>query len=107
MILYNVTVKVENAIADEWEQWMREVHIPDVMMTNLFIEFRLMRLLLDDEDDGITFAVQYLCRDMGKFKEYNEKHAKKLQEEHAARYSGRYVAFRTLMEMVDHNSQLV
>lgn len=105
MLLYNVTVKIERSLASDWLSWMKEVHIPDVMMTNQFIEFRLFRILGDIEDDGMTYAVQYLCESIEKFRHYQDNFAKKLQAEHSQRYENKYVAFRTLMEMVDHNSR--
>ena len=36
MILYNVTVKIAKAVHDDWLEWMKTVHIPDVLKTNLF-----------------------------------------------------------------------
>mgnify|MGYP002347735554 CR=1 FL=1 len=35
-LLYNVTIKVESDIHHEWLEWMKTVHIPDVMATNSF-----------------------------------------------------------------------
>jgi hypothetical protein len=37
---------------------------------------------------------------MEDFKEYQSKHARRLQTEHMNRYKDRYVAFRTMMEVV-------
>lgn len=105
MILYNVTVKVDRTVAADWLNWMQEVHIPEVMMTNQFIEYRLMRILGEVEDDGVTYAIQYLCASIEKFRKYHDDFAKRLQAEHSKRYKDRFVAFRTLMEMVDHNSR--
>ena len=36
MIVYNVTVKIEKDIHDDWLAWMKETHIPEVLKTNLF-----------------------------------------------------------------------
>jgi hypothetical protein len=36
MIVYNVTVKVNTEVHDEWFAWMKETHIPEVMKTGLF-----------------------------------------------------------------------
>jgi hypothetical protein len=98
-ILYNVTVKVKKEASSEWLDWMKAKHIPDVLATGLFSEHKICRIL-HDEQDGDTFAIQYLCKNMEDFKTYQEKHAKALQEEHAQRYKDKYVAFRTLMEVV-------
>ncbi len=99
MILYNVTVKVETGIAEEWLKWMRETHIPDVLKTRLFVDHRICRLLVD-ESDGITYSIQYSCPDMATFERYQKEHALALQADHKERYQNRYVAFRSLMEVL-------
>lgn len=104
MILYNVTVKIDRKVHDDWLQWMQEVHIPDVMKTGLFTENRLCKILGQEEDpEGITYAIQYTCPNMKAFMRYRDHHAKALQAEHTERYKGHYVAFRTLMEVVGEN----
>jgi len=102
MILYNVTVKVEKEIERDWLDWMQQVHIPDVMQTGLFSEYRLNRIL-HEEPDGATFAIQYLCANLEAFQQYQREHAQRLQKEHAQRYENRYVAFRTLMEVIQQD----
>ncbi len=99
MILYNVTVKVETEIAEEWLKWMRETHIPDVLNTGLFVDHRICRLLVD-ESDGITYSIQYSCPDLATFERYQKDHAQALQADHKERYQNRYVAFRSLMEVL-------
>ncbi|MEX2595447.1 MAG: DUF4286 family protein [Salibacteraceae bacterium] len=99
MIIYNVTVKVENDIHEDWINWMRETHIPDVMATGKFIEHQFAKVLVDDED-GITYAVQYKCQDMETLTAYYEEYAPELQKEHTERFKDKFVAFRTLLEVV-------
>jgi len=100
MILYNVTVKIMTQFREDWEKWMRETHIPEVMDTGLFVEYKMSRILGEDENEGVTFAIQYLTPSMEKFREYEENHAKRLQADHTQRYTNKYVAFRTIMEVV-------
>ena len=106
MILYNITVKIVTPLRNDWEKWMREVHIPEVMNTGSFIEYKMSRILGEDEDEGVTFAVQYLSPSMEKFREYQNNHAQRLQAEHTERYRNKYVAFRTLMEVVQQETFL-
>ena len=101
MILYNVTIKIDAEIAEEWMQWMQKVHIPDVMATGLFEAHRISRLLFQDESDGITYSIQYTLTDLQTLEKYQKEHAPRLQAEHTQRYKGRFVAFRTLMETVE------
>ena len=100
MILYNVTVKIETAIHQDWLQWMKNVHIPEVMQTGIFTENRICRILGEDEKEGVTYAVQYLCPDLTAFQRYQQEFAARLQADHRERYHDRYVAFRTLMEVI-------
>lgn len=100
MIIYNVTVKVDPAIADEWVKWMKEEHIPDVMMTGMFTEHRFLYLLDQDESDGVTFAVQYIAKSKVNYEKYKNEFAAEMQQKHLDKYEGRFVAFRTLMEVL-------
>lgn len=98
-ILYNVTIKVESSIHEEWLDWMKTIHIPDVMATQCFISYKLTRILGDDDEHGVGFAIQYVSPDIDTFNDYQQQHAKRLQKDHTDRYNNRYVAFRTLMQI--------
>lgn len=99
MILYNVTVKIRNEVHDDWLKWMREIHIPDVMKTGLFLEHKFCRIF-EDDPDGVTYAIQYFTKNMEDFQRYQTEFAADLQKEHTERYKDMYVAFRTLMEVL-------
>ena len=101
MIIYNVTVKVDHGIIEDWTNWMRSTHIPDVMNTGHFLEYRFCRLLDQDETDGFTYAIQYLASSRENIEKYWERDAPRLQNEHSERYKERFVAFRTLLEVID------
>jgi hypothetical protein len=58
-LIYNVTIKVEATIADEWLRWLQDEHIPDVMATGCFSNYKIVRLLEVDESEGPTYAVQH------------------------------------------------
>ena len=101
MIIYNVTVNVEKDIQEDWVKWMKEVHIPDVLNTDLFEGHKFLRLLNEEANNtGVTYAIQYFCKDMKTLQTYMGQHAPRLQEEHTARYKEKFVAFRTLLEEV-------
>ncbi len=100
-ILYSVTIKVDLEIQAEWLEWMTTVHIPDVMATEMFESYKICRLLSQDETDGVTYSVQYICPDMKTLHKYTVQYGPKLQKEHHDKYEGKYVAFRTLLEILD------
>lgn len=98
-IVYNVTVNVDADVHDDWVRWMKEVHIPEVMATGYFLENRFCKVLVD-EDQGVTYAIQYLLMNMDDLREYQQLHAPRLQKAHAERYGQKALAFRTLLELM-------
>ncbi|CAN5471512.1 DUF4286 family protein [soil metagenome] len=100
MIIYNVTVNIDHIVAADWLQWMKEVHIPKVLATGMFLENKIFRLVGDEDSGGVTYAVQYYCESMDLYEEYKDKYAAALQADHKDRYKDQFVAFRTLLEDV-------
>ena len=42
MLIYNVTINIEESVEKEWLAWMQQVHIPEVIATGKFVK-ALMR----------------------------------------------------------------
>lgn len=101
MIIYNVTVNIDNAVADDWLTWMREVHVPEVMSTGMFLKNNIYRVMADDDSGGQTYSIQYTCKNMETYEHYRSTFAPTLQADHANRYKDKFVAFRTLLEVID------
>ena len=100
MIVYNVTIQIENEVHDDWLEWMKNVHIPEVMNTGMFLENRMLIVLGSEESEGKTYSVQYICKSMKEYEQYRNSFAPALQEKHSSRYANKFVAFRTLLEVV-------
>ena len=100
MIIYNVTVKVDAAIADAWLQWMQTEHAPALVATGCFTNFRIVRLLEVDDVEGPTYAVQYEAQNMQDYDRYKTAFAATLQQQSTQKWGDRFIAFRTLMQVV-------
>jgi hypothetical protein len=100
MIIYNVTVNVEDSIHYEWLEWMKSVHIPDVLNTGMFRECRLCRVL-SEEDSGTTYSFQYACDSMEKYGKYRDEFAPALQNQVIEKFGDKFVALRTLLEVIE------
>ena len=103
MILYNVTININQQVEKKWKDWMIQHHIPDVMATRCFVENKMFKLLNEVENGGSTYAIQYFASSMKNIENYQSKHAPRLQEEHSNKFKDQFVAFRTLLELVDEN----
>lgn len=101
MILYNVTVNIDKDVADEWLQWMKDVHIPEVLATGMFIENKIFRMLEEEDNGGITYAIQYFADSMENIQQYQINFAPALQAKVSLKYPDKFVVFRTLLESVD------
>ncbi|MBE5321355.1 DUF4286 family protein [Pedobacter sp. MR2016-19] len=99
MFLYNVTLILEDAAAEEWLQWMQDVHIPEVMATGLFVSNRLLKVV-DSPNEGVTYCTQYVVETLDNYNKYQETFAPALQAELNERFKNRFVAYRSLMEFV-------
>lgn len=101
MIIYNVTIKVENEVADSWLKWMKEEHIPDLLGTKLIVDARICRLLEQEEAyDATTFVAQYTCATMNEYNAYIDEYATEMREKAFKAFGNKFVAFRTVMEIV-------
>jgi len=99
MIIYNVTINIENAIHETWLTWMRDTHIPDMLATGKFIKALMTRVLVEEEMGGITYSVQYTCENAAQLEAYYKEDAPKLRGD-SKRFEGKFVAFRTELEVI-------
>lgn len=97
MIIYNVTIKVEKDIVEEWLKWMKQEHIPELMKTGLFVDSRLCKLLEHDDEDSKTYIAQYFMDSMEDYHTYISEHSTKMREKGINRFGGKFIAFRTVM----------
>lgn len=100
MILYNVTIIINEEIESDWLIWMQNTHIPDVMSTQCFISNRILKVL-DSPNEGITYCVQYIAEDLIKFEGYKSNFSSKLQAAYPETFSNKFVSFRTVMEFIE------
>lgn len=99
MLLYNVTLIVEDTSAEAWLQWMQDVHIPQVMATGMFVSNRLLKVI-DSPNEGVTYCSQYVAQSLADYETYQAVYAPALQEELNTLFKDKLVAFRTLMEYI-------
>jgi Domain of unknown function (DUF4286) len=99
MLIYNVTVNVDNDIRDQWLAWMKAEHVPAVMETGFFLENSIYKVLVSEEQ-GTTYSVQYQCDNAHDLDQYKTKHAPRLQKDATDKFGGKFSAFRTVLELV-------
>ena len=101
MIVYNVTVKVEESIAEDWLQWLLREHIPEIMNMGCFSNYRVVRLLEVDDSEGPTYAIQYNAESKADYNRYIEMYAPLVQQKSFDKWGGGFIAFRSVMQVVE------
>jgi len=100
MIKYNVSVSVPQDLAGEWESWMREKHIADVVATGKFISAQLWRVLEPESAGVVQFSVEYIAEDLAEYEEYRTKYAPGLQADHTEIFGTRVTASRRVLNEI-------
>ena len=101
MIVYNITIKIDPAIETAWLQWQKNEHIPEIMASGYFTGTKFFHLLEQDESEGITYVVQYTAATLDDYHNYIKAFAAALREKALAKWGNRFIAFRTVMEIVN------
>jgi phosphoribosylamine-glycine ligase len=103
MILYNVTINIHESVHDQWMQWMQEKHIKDVLATGKFTAAQMVRVLVEEEMGGKTYAIQYRCDSKTTLQRYYDEDAPRLREEGQKLFGDKMLAFRTELELISEH----
>lgn len=99
--IYNVTNKVSQQIHQEWLTWMQTHHIPAVLATGCFLRAVVLRLKGVDDEEGPTYAIQYHAAAEADYERYLAEFSTALRQETLDKWGDRFIAFRTIMEVVN------
>lgn len=100
MILYNLTVILEEEIHADWLNWMKELHIPEVMDTSCFVSYRMLKVL-DSPNEGVTYCIQYIADSIEDYDRYVLNFAPALRTSFPEKFTDKFVIYRTVMEFID------
>jgi hypothetical protein len=101
MIFYNVTVTIKKDVEAEWLEWMKNLHIPDVIRTGFFNNFKLCKIIdPPPKSDEAAFTISYSCESIDLYLAYAGKEAPRLQAEHKNKFGNLFTASRTIIEEI-------
>ncbi|WP_298901442.1 DUF4286 family protein [uncultured Psychroserpens sp.] len=100
MIIYNVTINIDDSVHDEWLVWIKE-HIPQVLGTGKFDKATLTKVLVEEEMGGQTYSVQYRSYSREALDAYYREDAERLRTDGLKKFADKMLAFRTELQIVD------
>jgi len=101
MLVYSITTIVKKEVEEEWCQWMKEKHIPDILHTGYFNNHKMFKVRIPTSMEGeTTYIVHYECESIDDYLSYAEKEAPRLQADSASKFIGKITTARTVMELI-------
>ncbi|MBR9859897.1 DUF4286 family protein [bacterium] len=99
MIVYNVTLAIQPDTEQEFMDWLREIHLPEVLETGLFLKAEIFKII-ENPDERIhnSYAVQYQLESWENYIKYRDNHAAALQAKTKEKYGDKVLSFRTFLE---------
>lgn len=101
MIIYSVTINIGETIEEEFVNWMRKIHIPEVMNTGKFISCRFSKLTSHKEEGSHNYSAQYTCHSTKELQDYKDYFSKELQKKSLEKFADKMNAFRTELEVIE------
>ena len=100
MIIYNVTVNIEDSVHDDWLIWIKQ-HIPKVLATGKFDGATFSKVLVEEDMGGQTYSIQYKSYSREALDKYYQEDADALRQEGLKKFADKMLAFRTELEVID------
>jgi len=101
MIVYNISIKIDIAIEADWVQWQKQEHIPDIMASGQFSDYKFFKLLEEENDESVTYIVQYFAPSIENYNYYTRHIAPQLRQKAFDKWGHQFIAFRSVMQVVN------
>ena len=98
-MLYIVYITVAASHVDAWVDWMRDVHIPEVLDTECFDSATFVRDL-EAETPERSFRISYRAISPEMFDRYQSEFGPALRDDHVARFGDVTSARRELLPIL-------
>lgn len=99
MYLFNITIIVEDAIAENFLQWLNEVQLPAIMETSNFVSNRLLQVV-DSPNEGATYSLQLIAETIDDYQKFKDMHEQALIGAMYSKFTNQLVTFSTLMKFI-------
>lgn len=102
-LLYNITLKISEEYAEQWFVFMRDEVLPAVTDGTIIVSAQINRLLVADEEQDITYALQFTFATVEIYEDKGLQSLASFLRLLDSRYQGKYVYFITKMEVMHYH----
>lgn len=98
MYILNTTFHADNSVRQNFVDWVRKVYIPAAIGTGLFRDARLLRVLTDNDPEGVSFALQMICESISEARRWHDETATLLRDDMTQRWGDAVMYFTTYLK---------
>lgn len=98
MLIHNTTYIIETQYSEGFINWMRNTFVPNVMQSGFPKEFKILKLLTELDNGGVTYSIQFSFDSSDGFVVFENEYWDDFQATIDKRYAGKYASFSTLLE---------
>jgi len=97
-VLYNITYNVDESVLEEWLDWMKSEHIPKLIATDYFESANMVKILVEEEMGGVSYAVMYKSPSLEILEDFVVNNSSKFNKELNDKFGDKVLTFMTLLE---------
>ena len=101
MLIFNTTFLVSDKATDAWLQWVQQEYIHFMVGSTYFSKPQVAKVLIDEEQDGTSYSVQFHVLDMEMLQLWNQGYGATFQENCAREFGTEVIFFSTVLEIVE------
>lgn len=80
---------------------MKNKHIPDMMSTGCFTQYRIFQIYSVLPEEICTYNIQHQFEKVEDLKRYEKEFAPNLQKEHKEKFEGQFTVSRTVLKKLE------
>lgn len=101
MYVYSVFLTINIDIVVEWQNFMTQKHLQDVMNTGCFESYNFLKVDEYHSENGVNFRVDYFAKSKEELDEYLNKYTEDLRQDVLNRFGGKFTAYRKIYHRIN------
>lgn len=102
MIVYNTTFQVDSDIQEEFVEYLLQKFIPACTKSGLLTSPRLARVFGTDEDEGISFAIEFTAKDLFTLEKWNNEESYSVHAPLIEKFREKIAGFSTILQTIEY-----
>ena len=102
MIVFNTTFHVDEALHEEFIEYMLQHFIPMSIRSGLLRSPRLARVYGKEGEEGYSYAMEFTAADLETLERWNTEESKDVYTPLLAKFKEKLAGFSTIMQTVEY-----